>query len=61
MNVKELKEYLKNCEDNLEILVIRDGDIPESESHKVDGLYVISNATEDFKGAEGVYLVYDEE
>lgn len=61
MKVKELKEYLGTCSDDLEIKVIRDGDIPGSEEHTVNGAYVICKATGDFKSLDAVYLVWDEE
>lgn len=45
MKVKELKEYLVTCNDDLEVRVMRDGDIPCSEAHQVEGAYIICEAT----------------
>ncbi|CAK7076011.1 MAG: hypothetical protein EUB_03906 [Eubacterium sp.] len=39
MKIKELKEYLDACSDDLEIKIIRDGDIPDTEAHTVEGAY----------------------
>ncbi len=60
MKIKELKEYLDICSDNLEIKVIRDGDIPDTEAHAVEGAYNICNATGDLECLDAVYLVWDE-
>lgn len=60
MRVEELKEYLDACSDDLEIKIIRDGDIPDTEAHTVEGAYVICNATGEFKSLDAVYLVWDE-
>ena len=61
MKVKELKEDLVTCNDDLEVRVMRDGDIPCSEAHQVEGAYIICEATEDFKSFDGVYLIWDDE
>lgn len=61
MKVKGLKEYLDACSDDLEIKIIRDGDIPDTEAHTVEGAYVICNATGDLECLNAVYLVWDEE
>ncbi|MBS5284718.1 MAG: hypothetical protein KHY46_12790 [Clostridiales bacterium] len=61
MRVEELKKYLDICSDNLEIKVIRDGDIPDTEARTVEGAYVICNATGELKTLDAVYLVWDEE
>lgn len=45
MKVKEVKEYLKDCDDNLEFFVLREGDIPDCESNKTIGLFEIPRAT----------------
>lgn len=60
MKVKELREYLAACNDDFEIKVIRDGDIPGSEAHKVEDAYVICRATGDLEYLNAVYLVWDE-
>lgn len=60
MKVKELKEYISDCSDDLEVKVIRDGDIPGSEEHEVQGAYVICKATTDLGCLNAVYLVWDE-
>lgn len=61
MKVKELREYLDICRDDLEIKVIRDGDIPETEAHTVENAYVICKATGDLVYLNAVYLVWDED
>ncbi|MCB6569500.1 hypothetical protein LI142_08300 [Eubacterium limosum] len=60
MKVKELKKRLDTCNDDLEIKVIRDGDIPGSEEHTVNGAYVICEATENLEYLNAFYLVWDE-
>lgn len=60
MKAKELKEYFTACSDDLEIKVIRDGDIPDAEAHIVEGAYVICKATGDLEYLNAVYLVWDE-
>lgn len=60
MKVKELKECLAACSNDFEVKAIRDGDIPGSESHQVEGAYVICRETGDFKSLDAVYLVWDE-
>lgn len=60
MKVEELRRYLGTCSDDLEIKVIRDGDIPGSEEHTVSGAYVICKATGDLGYLDAVYLVWDE-
>lgn len=61
MKVKELREYLDICRDDLEIKVIRDSDIPETEAHTAENAYVICKATGDLVYLNAVYLVWDEE
>lgn len=60
MKVEELKKYLDTCNDDLEINVIRDGDIPDTEAHTVQDAYVICKATGDLGYLNAVYLVWDE-
>lgn len=61
MKVKELREYLDICRDDLEIKVIRDGDILDTEAHTVQDAYVICKATGDLVYLNAVYLVWDED
>lgn len=61
VKIKELKEYLKDCDDNLEFFVLRDGDIPDCESHKTIGLFEIPRATKNCENIQGVYLNYQED
>lgn len=61
MKAKELKEYFTACNDDLEIKVIRDGDILDTEAHTVQDAYVICKATGDLEYLNAVYLVWYEE
>lgn len=60
MKVKELRSLLEACNDDFEVRIMRDGDIPCSESHQVEGAYVICRATGDFRPFDAVYLIWDE-